>query len=235
MAKHVMVECHRCGKPESRTRLSRVYGCRECKAAMSDLDRKKALFDFYNANGKHLAGLAFEREHAKRVAAAKPMQDAAAETVDDVFAEARAARRSNRPSFRVKPPPSSIPQGEMTDAQVAETNKKILEAAARHEAFARVASAMQAVVPPMKRCACCDAPEPAGVVYEETFDAKVWCRMCAYGILRTGHCTPHNSTHYLDIAANTRSLSIEQYPLDVLHPFTREFFASDIPTTEIDP
>lgn len=231
MAKHMMLPCHKCGKPESRTRISAVYGCRECKAAMSDLDKQRAMLAHNVEHGKRLARLALEQknaeERARRAAFAKELLEGTSEPSDDPLKQERAARALQRHKSRE--------DAAMTPDRVAEIDARLLEAASRHEAFARVASAMQAVVPPMKRCACCDAPEPAGVVYEETFDGKVWCRMCAYGILRTGHCTPHNSTHYLDIAANTRSLSILQYPLDVLHPFTREFFMRDNQTTEIDP
>lgn len=206
-----MIPCHRCQQLESRTRYSRIWGCRQCKNALSEQERAEMRDAHYAKLGAALRNKHEEEDLQRRRAARSALQAEVADTFDDAFAQARRLRASEAPS-------SLVQRG---------------LAAERELLYARkVTTALQAE-PLLPRCACCFTPSTQGTdPFTETFDGKLWCRLCAHGVVACGFCTPHNSRHY---DSELQPLSIAAYPDSVLAPFPRSMFTNDDDTVNSTP
>jgi hypothetical protein len=76
----------------------------------------------------------------------------------------------------------------------------------------------------IKRCACCvfvydrSDTDPTCKPFVEAWDGKLFCPVCAFAVIPTGHCTLHRETHYPDVAAVVPRLDELDYPDEFVVP-----------------
>jgi len=78
--------------------------------------------------------------------------------------------------------------------------------------FLEKVDAALAAFPKAPRCTCC--PELKKLT--ETEDGKLFCPVCAYGVLRSGYCTFHSTEHYPDLAASAPRVPLYTFPRELL-------------------
>ncbi len=208
MGKHHLVNCFRCGQPAGVTHISPAYGCRKCKDKLTP-EQKQEL---------HQALIARNREKRLAAKVAENAQDALQSQTDreaepdSVFLQMSEQRRAQGPSGAEL---HAVYNGRAIVAKII-ANQNYLSAVDR---------AMADFSLKVQRCSCCFTPHHAPeAAYTETFDGKLLCRNCAYGVIRCGWCGIHNNTLYPEVAATTKRIHPREYPPEVIAPFDAAAF-----------
>jgi hypothetical protein len=188
--------CPRCGEKRGVTQLSKAFGCLRCKEKLTP-EQQEAL---------HAALIEKNREQR---------------AIDDGLQAAQEARQQINDA-RIET--LGAPTGERAERQLrnadqmqamATVHKLVAEAD-----FIEKVDAAFAPAAALPRCACCFTPWHEGQPkYAETFDGKLFCRLCLYGVERCGACPIHNNVIYPEIAATVPRTKPEEYPPEVLNGF----------------
>lgn len=211
MGKHKYAECFRCHQIRGVTHIDLTYGCRECKAKLTP-EQKKELHDIRIAKNRA------QREAAKDAQAAHVQLSATIEAAAEPGAPAGILRSLE---------PAGGFSGPITHKEMAQVAKQVTAAiddralvqrlVAEQDYVAAVDKAMAAHLAKIRRCECCftvwHAPAPP---YVETWDGKLFCVLCAFGVERCGACPVHNNVIYPEIAAATPRVNPKEYPPEVL-------------------
>ena len=132
----------------------------------------------------------------------------------------------------VRDPRPSSPSGSPGFGLSIAAGDEVMERLAVRE---KITEGMNAVVLQFARprCSCCSFAQQAKTeAFTEVEDGRLFCVLCAYGVLRTGHCSPHNTTHFQDVADATPRIEASDYPVEVLatQGLRREMY---LPTNEL--
>ena len=90
-----------------------------------------------------------------------------------------------------------------------------------HDAMDAGVAAHEATV---KRCACCvfEIQTSVHAPFVEAWDGKLFCRGCAFGVVKTGYCTLHENAVYPDVAGQHPHLSLLDYPDEFVPPMLKD-------------
>lgn len=137
------------------------------------------------------------RAEAKR--AAKQAKEAARKTAEEVKRTTAEGRQLAQTLTRI------------ADPETARMNSKVDLILFEMDFTKRVEEGL-ASLPRVPRCCCC----PERVKLTETEDGKLFCPICAYGVLRTGYCTFHATDHYPELNGTVPHLHLSEYPRELL-------------------
>lgn len=221
MGKHFKMTCWRCGGEDWASKVSATFGCRTCRPAQGTKEYEFALagagHGLGNGNLKHQTLLAQAKEKAEQAEAAKPPKppkppkpEPARKRIQQTAAVA--------PDLEAAPEPEPAPEA---DKAVTERNAKVDRIFAELAFIKKVDKAL-ASMPLPPRCTCC--PELKALT--ETEDGKLFCPVCAYGVLRSGYCTFHSTEHYPEIAAVAPRVPLYEFPKELLGTDPAKFKAS---------
>jgi hypothetical protein len=211
VGKHQYVTCFRCGKQTGATHTHPVYGCWKCRASLPP-EKKKELHDALIARNRA------QREAAKDAEAAHVQLSATIEAATEPGAPI-GILRSLEPPGRFSGPVTHKEVSEVAEQVTAAIGDRALvqRLVAEQDYVAAVDKAMAAHSAKLRRCECCftvwHAPAPP---YVETWDGKLFCVLCAFGVERCGACPVHNNVIYPEIAATVPRVNPKEYPPEVL-------------------
>ncbi|MFZ2152138.1 MAG: hypothetical protein WAV09_03460 [Minisyncoccia bacterium] len=202
MGKHTYVICFRCGEGTGPTQMHPAYGCRRCRAKLTD-DQKTELRAAMLAKNRAQREIEKTRKTAQQARVERRAMSSDPDSVLDEIDARKAARGQS-------------------DAQLATAdaaNTLVARVLAEQKFIAQVDKAL-APFGKIQRCSCCFTPWHAPApVYEETWDGKLLCQLCAYGVIRCGACPIHNNVLYPEIAKTVPRIHPRDFPPAILAPF----------------